>query len=452
MEDVLVGPELDRESGERTMWRKTDGIVATLACWAVALAWICIGPATCAAQENPAGPSNVVNIVTDGTWKVSSTAQANWNTEDFNDSSWQNAMTDYQSTPSTASQGESKCFGHPTTARWIWNVDGEAAEDCFVRKIVDIPAEPETAEMVVLGDNEVKVYINGVFVEQWDTNKCGFWAHASVLNIRPFLQKGPNIVALAARNYGGPCGVAAEMRINKPHLFGWPAAVDKKPALPEELMKKLGELGEKLSSDTWEERESATEELADVALKLGDKALPFIRELAKSGDPEVALRADRILKQVEQRMVNAPGDDAWDMTLDRFRALVGSAPGGRPWNVQRYVSTLAVLMTTDRKAVCDSLNASMNGDNAAVFAMVAQLVDLMGIEELLPAIVKYAENAPDGLGRVWAVSAIAEMGGQGELALLEKIAEGHKDEDGAYGFAMLRTALRGIGRIKLAGK
>ena len=73
-----------------------------------------------------------------------------------------------------------------------------------------------------------------------------------------------------------------------------------KPATPKENVSEveLSRLVEQLGSESYQEREAATRDLA----ALGERALPALKKAAASKDPEVRWRASKVAKPVEEEV------------------------------------------------------------------------------------------------------------------------------------------------------
>jgi len=70
------------------------------------------------------------------------------------------------------------------------------------------------------------------------------------------------------------------------------------PRIPDEEVSResIKDLVKQLGSDAWEEREEALQEL----IRIGEPAIPFLQEAAKSADPEVSMRASKAIEEIDK--------------------------------------------------------------------------------------------------------------------------------------------------------
>jgi hypothetical protein len=77
-------------------------------------------------------------------------------------------------------------------ANWIWAGIGEGA---YFRKTFKLDKLPETAQVVVTGVSGFRLFINGQKVEE-DIGPWATWKYPKNVNIKPFLKKGDNVIAV----------------------------------------------------------------------------------------------------------------------------------------------------------------------------------------------------------------------------------------------------------------
>jgi len=77
-------------------------------------------------------------------------------------------------------------------ATWLWAGNSEGA---YFRKTFNLDKLPETAQMMVTGVSGFRLFINGQKVEE-DIGPWATWEYPKSVNIKPFLKKGENLVAL----------------------------------------------------------------------------------------------------------------------------------------------------------------------------------------------------------------------------------------------------------------
>lgn len=94
---------------------------------------------------------------------------------------------------------DSRSFDHALTPKWIWK-DAHAAEKTepltvYFRKVLELSEKPTAAAVVVTCDNSFRLYVNGKDAGSGrDQNK------PSLIDIRSLLEKGRNVIAVAATN------------------------------------------------------------------------------------------------------------------------------------------------------------------------------------------------------------------------------------------------------------
>ena len=94
-----------------------------------------------------------------------------------------------------------------TGATWIWAA-GNDADLAYFRKTFDLKDIPEFAELRLAVDNEFEAWVNGQFVTSGQE-----WTDLSRASIREHLRIGRNVLAVAARNRGGPRGLIGEIQL-----------------------------------------------------------------------------------------------------------------------------------------------------------------------------------------------------------------------------------------------
>jgi len=171
----------------------------------------------CEAGEREPTPAEERRIVSGESWKVSVAEEGGWTEPGFDDGRWKEAATEYNGNPGTRFVWLSpeNLFGFPTKAKWMWFPHGQG-NPVYFRKAVDLKEAIERAEIVALGDDYLGIHVNGVYVGSADTNS-GHWQWrgcARVLDVRPFLRKGRNTVAVLVKDTGITKGALVELRLN----------------------------------------------------------------------------------------------------------------------------------------------------------------------------------------------------------------------------------------------
>ena len=92
--------------------------------------------------------------------------------------------------------------------QWIWVGDGESQPQIMVRREFSIAGEIQKATLMATADNQCDVFLNGTKVTSSDD-----WSQVATSDVSKQLQQGKNVVAISAKNDGGPAGVIAVLQI-----------------------------------------------------------------------------------------------------------------------------------------------------------------------------------------------------------------------------------------------
>jgi putative membrane-bound dehydrogenase-like protein len=98
-------------------------------------------------------------------------------------------------------------------ALWVWDRPDadktpQGDEPRYLRRVFDIPGKPARAELWITADNHYVVWINGKKVGADDE-----WSTVEKYDVIKHLVPGKNVLAVEARNAGGPAGVIARVRV-----------------------------------------------------------------------------------------------------------------------------------------------------------------------------------------------------------------------------------------------
>lgn len=89
-------------------------------------------------------------------------------------------------------------------AEWIWaGHDATGDGRAYLRKGFEVAAVPSEATLIVSGDNRADVWLNGTLLGRSDD-----WTRPARLEAGAALRAGANVLAVQARNEGGPAAVA----------------------------------------------------------------------------------------------------------------------------------------------------------------------------------------------------------------------------------------------------
>jgi putative heme-binding domain-containing protein len=120
--------------------------------------------------------------------------------------------------PLALAQNSSPGWG---SARWVWDqADGNSTaqtdEPRYLRRTFDLSAKPAKAELWITADNEYTAYVNGQKVGHGTE-----WSKVDRYDVAKHLAIGKNVLAIVAKNHGGPAGIIARLHVvsaNKKNL------------------------------------------------------------------------------------------------------------------------------------------------------------------------------------------------------------------------------------------
>ncbi|MCU0723833.1 MAG: hypothetical protein MUC63_09510 [Planctomycetes bacterium] len=174
------------------------------------------GPPRAAGEEAGPGEGPGALLVTDASWKAADRPAAGWERPEHDDSAWLPAASGW-GTPESAYPHAcaSNLFGYPSRASWIW-AEGEGRERAFFRRRFRVPEGASRAELVAVGDDDLRIFLNGVSLGDSGSNSAvwGWRGCARAFDALPWLAPGDNVIALAAADRGGCRGVLLELRID----------------------------------------------------------------------------------------------------------------------------------------------------------------------------------------------------------------------------------------------
>jgi putative membrane-bound dehydrogenase-like protein len=98
-------------------------------------------------------------------------------------------------------------------ASWVWDQPGanqvdQSDDPRYLRRTFQLPGKAVRADLWVTADNEYVAYVNG--------HKVGAhaeWQAVKRYDVARYLVPGRNVLAVEARNHGGPAGVIARLRV-----------------------------------------------------------------------------------------------------------------------------------------------------------------------------------------------------------------------------------------------
>lgn len=136
------------------------------------------------------------SVVTDSSWKMSSTNQPDWEKTSFDDSSWKKAKS-LGNRADSRSTSEGTLSSIAKGAKWIWNKKKNGAQKIWFRKILS------NSDIVITSDDRFVLYHNG---KRLGASKR--WNIPQIYSLD--LQKG-DVIAVKMTNLGGPAGLMSSI-------------------------------------------------------------------------------------------------------------------------------------------------------------------------------------------------------------------------------------------------
>ncbi|RIK77338.1 MAG: hypothetical protein DCC68_17530 [Planctomycetota bacterium] len=102
-------------------------------------------------------------------------------------------------------------------ASWVWSHEKALVENhdaCSFRRKFTLSSKPVEGAIAVTADNGYELYVNGRFVANDGPVAGEVWRSVELFRIGEYLHEGPNVIAVRARNLGGPGGLAAAVKIS----------------------------------------------------------------------------------------------------------------------------------------------------------------------------------------------------------------------------------------------
>src|SRR5687768_3559166 len=97
------------------------------------------------------------------------------------------------------------------TANWVWSDEGDPlasapAGSRYFRRVLTLEMVPAKAELSITADNGFVAWLNGTRVGEGDQ-----WQQMYRFDVAKHLRAGKNVLAVEARNDGGPAGLVAKL-------------------------------------------------------------------------------------------------------------------------------------------------------------------------------------------------------------------------------------------------
>lgn len=107
-------------------------------------------------------------------------------------------------------------------AQWIWLSEEPGYEVMLARRVFELPAAPDQAELRITASTQYQLYVNGVYVRRGPARSAPHHQSFDILNIRDMLRKGKNTLAVrvhyqAGKNsyhHSGRAGLLAQLDLS----------------------------------------------------------------------------------------------------------------------------------------------------------------------------------------------------------------------------------------------
>ncbi len=99
-------------------------------------------------------------------------------------------------------------LGKDAGPQWIWLGEEARDETVYFRRMIEVKGDVKNASVAGSCDNAMRVFVNGTRVLESET-----WEQPTRADIRAQLRDGLNLVAVEAKNSGGPAGLLLELAI-----------------------------------------------------------------------------------------------------------------------------------------------------------------------------------------------------------------------------------------------
>jgi hypothetical protein len=313
-------------------------------------------------------------------------------------------------------------FGIPSPARWIW---AGKSEECYLRRTWECRGRLHRAEMVLAADDEAEVFVNGDKVAEYDTARSP-WGHrggAVLVDLRPFVTDGKNVLAVRVKNLMLARGFVAEIRLNgSPFL---PPLVSAGRPLPPQTARLIDQLALRLDSDSYPEREQATTELVALARKYGEAARQKVQDLTRSDSLEVRSRAERILDELADMLpsLDPPPGKEESFGFGRLSAedlkMVLTVTEGRTGLYVKHLMAAQVLRFRSESEFHRAVRAAAANTRGPRWERIVPLVSFLEakpLEDVLALALKANPGAPAGS---WAAKTLGRLGSKSYRSCLE---------------------------------
>jgi hypothetical protein len=142
---------------------------------------------------------SIQRLVTDTSWKCTTTFVSGWTDEDFDDSNWPSALS--YGARGGSPWGNTGSLGNiSNVSQWIWSNQQSSDNDVWMRK--EIP----NATLNITCDNQCEVYVNGIKKDAVTT-----WTSPKAIGLN--LSNG-DALAIKGMDQGGLAGVLASLSYN----------------------------------------------------------------------------------------------------------------------------------------------------------------------------------------------------------------------------------------------
>src|SRR6266849_4240310 len=100
-------------------------------------------------------------------------------------------------------------------AQWIWARRTTDTQSVGIRRVFDLARKPHSASLLVTADNYFTLFVNGHRVGGTEARPGSDleWRNVHRFDLTPLLTTGRNVIALEAKNAGGPAGAIALLQL-----------------------------------------------------------------------------------------------------------------------------------------------------------------------------------------------------------------------------------------------
>lgn len=368
-----------------------------------------------------AAAAEPLTVLTDAGWKASAGPEANWTAEDFDDATWDAATPVVGPARNGDHYSVRNTFGFESKAAWLWNGNQRT---CAFRRTFEVPAGFRRAEMMYCVDDVAEIWINGESADKQTCPQFGHRGSAVILDLLPWLREGTNVIAVHGTNLMGPCGFAAEVRIDGKSFVELPSRAGK-PLVPE-VISAVREFAKLLDSDDESVRSAAEAALLVLARQNGPAVAEAVAKEVEGASAEAKARAGHLREALHEDLWTPKhGPDArWSFapwTPDQLRTIL-SADFAKQWSMLRALMAARVRMESDSDAMLAILRRLAEDGPGVPAERAVRIIVGAGIADGTDSLREVLKARPDSREGAFAAAGLARFGNTGDLPALETAA------------------------------